>query len=150
MTRIGVMILVASIPLFASDTITLRDGSQRNGTFISASDHTLTFEENGVRRQYDLSQLQSVRFDPSIAFRNNSRPSSYADRGARAVNPDGRMISSGTEFSVRTNETIQATDVSAGRSYSATVEREVTDSNGQVVIPRGSTAQLVVRDMSSG
>jgi len=60
------------------------------------------------------------------------------------------MIPAGTELSVRTNETIEATGASTGRTYSATVERDVTDNNGQVVIPRGSTAQLVVRDMSTG
>src|SRR6266849_1106405 len=81
MTRIGFMILATTIPLFASDTITLRDGSQRFGAFIGASDRTVTFEENGARRQYDLSQIRSVQFDPSLAFRNNSRTREYADRG---------------------------------------------------------------------
>src|SRR5262249_25837772 len=111
MTRIGFIVLAASIPLFASDTITLRDGSQRYGTFVSASDRTMTFEENGMRRQYDLSQVQSIQFDPSIAYRNNARSSSYADRASRA-NLEGRMIPSGTEVSVRTNETIEATEAS--------------------------------------
>src|SRR5207248_1247523 len=36
------------------------------------------------------------------------------------------------------------------RTYSAQLDRDVTDSSGQVMIPRGSPVQLVVRDMSSG
>src|SRR5947207_8666773 len=105
MTRIGLLILTATIPLFASDMITLRDGSQQYGTFISGSDRTIVFDENGARRQYDLSQIKSVQFDPSVSYRNSS-----ADRGSRSsVNPAGKTIPSGAEFSVRTNEDIRAT-----------------------------------------
>ena len=85
MTRIGFLILAASIPLFASDVITLRDGSQRHGTFISGSDRTITFEENGARRQYDLSQIQSLQFDPSVAYRNTARTGSFGYRGPIAA-----------------------------------------------------------------
>jgi hypothetical protein len=152
MTRIGYIILAAAIPLFASDTLTLRDGSQRIGTFISGTNRTITFDENGLRRQYDLGQVQSVQFDSSIAFRNNQNGrGSYADRGPGSnLSPAGKILPAGTELSVRTNEAIQSTSADQTRNYSAVVERDVTDSSGQVVIPRGSTAQLMIRDISSG
>ena len=151
MARIGFIILAATIPLFASDTIMLRDGSQRIGTFIGASDRTVTFEENGARRQYDLSQIRSVQFDPSLAFRNSSRTREYADRGpAQNVEPSGRMIPAGAELVVRTNQDIRSTTAEPNRYYSAVVERDVIDGSGQMVVPRGSEAQLVIRDVPAG
>jgi hypothetical protein len=150
MTRFSFMILAATLPLFASDTITLRDGTRRAGTFVSATDRTVTFEENGATRQYDLSQVQSVQFDPAVAFRSQRRNGSYADRPGQHANPSGTVIPANTEVSVRTNEPIQSTSADLNRYYSAVVDRDVTDSTGRVVIPRGSSAQLVVRDVTSG
>jgi hypothetical protein len=150
MTRLGLVILAASIPLFASDTITLRDGTRVSGTFIGSTGRTITFEENAVRRQYDLSQVQSVDFDPTLAARRTETSSPrYADRGSR-VNADGRAIPAGAEISVRTNEEIQSTTATSGRTFSGIVERDVSDASNQVVIPRGSNAQLVVNDITSG
>jgi len=136
MARIACIVIAAAIPLFASDTITLRDGSVRYGTFLGSSGQTVTFgDENGARQSFDRSQIQSIQFDPAIT--------------SRAVSPEKAMIPSGSEFAVRTNEPIQANAATTGKFYSATVQRDVTDSSGRAVIPRGSTAQMVVRDIST-
>jgi hypothetical protein len=60
-----------------------------------------------------------------------------------------REIPAGTDFAVRTNEEIKAKAASPGKTYSAVVEKDVTDSSGAVVVPKGSEAQLVVRSASS-
>ena len=92
-----------------------------------------------------------VQFDPSLAFRNSSRTREYADRGpAQNVEPSGRTIPAGAELVVRTNQDIRSTTAEPNRYYSAVVERDVMDSSGQVVIPRGSEAQLVIRDVPAG
>ncbi|MCU1273630.1 MAG: hypothetical protein JWO48_1061, partial [Bryobacterales bacterium] len=56
----------------------------------------------------------------------------------------------GTEFSVRTNEAIDSTTGTEGRTYSAQVGRDVLDSSGAVLIPQGSDVQLVIRNISEG
>jgi hypothetical protein len=56
------------------------------------------------------------------------------------VNP----IPSGTSLQVRTTETID-TQTMDGRIFTGTVENDVRDTEGRVAIPRGSTAELVVR-----
>jgi hypothetical protein len=53
-----------------------------------------------------------------------------------------RTIPDGTTIKVRTDTAIPAKPV-AGRSYTATVSDDVTDSSGQLAIPKGSRAQLV-------
>jgi hypothetical protein len=57
-------------------------------------------------------------------------------------------IPAGTEIAVRTNENIDASDSTQGANYSAQVDRDVVDANGNVVIPRGAEARLVIRHLS--
>jgi hypothetical protein len=60
------------------------------------------------------------------------------------------VVPTATEFTVRTNERIDSTTATEGRTYSAQVARDVLDSNGAVLIPRGADAQLVIRNASQG
>lgn len=55
-----------------------------------------------------------------------------------------RTIGTGTSISVRTNEMIDAKK-SDGRVYAAVVDQDVVDANGNVAIPKGSTAELIVQ-----
>jgi hypothetical protein len=56
----------------------------------------------------------------------------------------------GTEVSVRTEETIDSGKAAEGQTYAAEVTRDVVDAAGDVVIPRGSNAQVVIRSASKG
>ncbi len=53
-------------------------------------------------------------------------------------------IPSGTTIQVRTTEKIDSQSMD-GRIYTGTVENDVNDANGRLAIPRGATAELVVR-----
>jgi outer membrane lipoprotein SlyB len=56
-------------------------------------------------------------------------------------------IPAGTSLEVRTNEAINSKDTAEGRTYKAEISTQVIGSNGQVLIPRGSQAELVVLEM---
>jgi hypothetical protein len=58
-------------------------------------------------------------------------------------------VPAGTDVTVRTNETIGLKDASDGRIYTGVVDRDVLDSSGRVAIPRGSNAELIVRNINS-
>ncbi len=60
------------------------------------------------------------------------------------------VIPAGTQLQIRTNETIQADSQSAGRSYSAEISQDVLGPNGQVLLPKGSPAQLTVQNVTAG
>lgn len=55
-------------------------------------------------------------------------------------------IPAGRTLAVRTDQTIDSQTAAPGQTYSGVVARDVSDSSGQVAIPRGSRATLVVRD----
>lgn len=59
-----------------------------------------------------------------------------------------RTIDTGTSISVRTNESIHAKKLD-GRVFTAVVDQDVTDVNGNVAIPRGSGAELIVTRTSN-
>src|SRR5690606_22041996 len=50
----------------------------------------------------------------------------------------------------RTNETINSETAAAGQTFDVQVTRDVTNANGDVVIPRGSRADIVIVSASQG
>src|SRR5438094_1874858 len=72
--------------------------------------------------------------------------------GPRALNASpyaqSGMIDSGTSISVLTNETIDVRK-SDGRVFAGVVYQDVTDVSGNVAIPRGSNAELIVTKVSN-
>ena len=63
---------------------------------------------------------------------------------------DHKLIPSGTEIRVRANETIDSNNARAGQTFSAQIESDVTNSDGTVLIPKGSPADLVIRSSHPG
>ena len=147
-----------------TQTIVLRDGTQLTGKIVSADDHDMTFRErDGDMRHFNFDQVQSINFNQ---VRDYDRGGQYRDQREQAPPPppppayppqaayqgDGdrnrgfMMVPAGAEISIRTNEGIDAHDAAEGRSYSAQVARDVVDTNGRIVIPRGSDARLIVRN----
>src|SRR5258705_4630469 len=63
---------------------------------------------------------------------------------AQVYNGAASTIAAGVSIPVRTSETIDATAVD-GRVFTGVVEEDVRDLNGNVAIPRGSTAELMVK-----
>jgi hypothetical protein len=59
-------------------------------------------------------------------------------------------LPAGTELPVRANETIDSAKSSGGNVYAAEIARDVVNSAGTVVIPKGSKAELVVVSASQG
>ena len=62
---------------------------------------------------------------------------------------DHRLIPSGSEIRVRTDETIDSNNARSGQRFSASIERDVVGSTGDVLIPRGSRATLVIRQLTT-
>jgi hypothetical protein len=60
-----------------------------------------------------------------------------------------RVIPSGTAIHVRSDQAIQASTANRGHTFPGTVSQDVTDSSGQVLVPRGSRATLLVAQGSN-
>jgi hypothetical protein len=56
-------------------------------------------------------------------------------------------LPAGTTVEIRTNEGIDLRDASDGRIFSGSVARDVFDQNGNLAIPAGAHAELIVRNV---
>src|SRR5262249_38726467 len=65
-----------------------------------------------------------------------------------AVYGQTATLDAGTTIEVRTNDTINVSNISEARSYKGTVNNDVMDASGRVAIPKGSPAELTVRRIS--
>ena len=87
-------------------------------------------------------QQQPAYQQPAPAYQNGSAPGA-APAGNYATLPVN------TQIAVRTSEPIHTSGGATGRTYASTIDRDVLDANGNLVIPRGANAVLVVRDMGN-
>jgi hypothetical protein len=67
-----------------------------------------------------------------------------------AVTTRTYTVPAGAEISVRNEETIDSSRAAEGQQYPAEVTRDVRDAAGDVVIPRGANAAIVIRSASRG
>ncbi|MBV8208181.1 MAG: hypothetical protein JO041_15455 [Acidobacteria bacterium] len=87
---------------------------------------------------------------PNSGMPNGEQPYGEPRFGERAQGegnyrgPAARILPSGTEIKVRTDEAINATADDLGHDYPATVSQDVLDSNGNVIVPRGTRAMLTL------
>ena len=74
--------------------------------------------------------------------------SGRADRGVDGESSAVKTIAAGTNISVRNSETIDVIK-SDGRVFAGVVDQDVFDENGNVSIPKGSYAKLIVKKASN-
>src|SRR5215470_10598223 len=60
------------------------------------------------------------------------------------------VLAAGTKVSVRTEETIDSAKAVEGQTFAAEMADDVMDADGNVVVPRGANAQIVIRSASKG
>lgn len=71
---------VAALPLVVSaDTLVLRDGTQRYGTFVSGSPRQIIMTENGRRQVYDVRNVQQLTFGSDPYTSDNRASASGTD-----------------------------------------------------------------------
>jgi hypothetical protein len=175
MRKYAALALLALLPpVLSAAQLTLRDGTVLYGQFISGTSQTIVFQDdNGVRRRFNLNQIQGLRFDnittgAAGVYNNNQnrvdgqprdntyRDNTYRDNGSYNNNTANRngsdwtVLPAGTSISVRNDQDINSQNAAEGRTFPASIMQDVMDGTGNVVIPRGSPATLVIRTVNEG
>ncbi|OFW03784.1 MAG: hypothetical protein A3I61_16140 [Acidobacteria bacterium RIFCSPLOWO2_02_FULL_68_18] len=138
-----IICLVSLAAVASADTLILRNGTRVNGRVVSIAERTITFEDgSGVSRRYNADRVDALEF---------TLPS-QRDAAARtgSSSPRFEVLPAGTELTVRTAEEIDSSTAVVDQTFSAVVERDILGESESVVIPAGSHAVLVVREISSG
>ena len=136
--------------LCVADSLIMQDGTRHAGTFVSATSQTISFRVGSTLHRYRRSEVQTIEFNPT------SNSSSYSDRPASNAGDQGYErrrgsidLPVGTTISVMTNENIDSKTAQEGQVFPADVADDVTNSAGSVVIPKGSEAELVIRQLAT-
>jgi hypothetical protein len=149
-------------------TVQLKDGTSVSGTVASttASEIRITGDDN-VTHAIPMSQVQSVDYGDAAAAepakpgaptmaRSAARPAAAARRPAAPrpttddITSETRMLPSGTQISVQTDETIDGSTAADGQTFAADVTEAVRDEKGGVVIPAGAKAQVIIKSLTQG
>jgi hypothetical protein len=160
MRKYGLLALLVLLPPFLSAArLTLRDGAVIYGQFISGTPQTVVFQDdNGVRRRFDLKQVQNIdfrNFSPQAAAHGPlpgglQYGDTEADREDPGYSNDWAVIPAGGSISVRIESTITQQNASDGRTWPAVIVEDVLADGGKVAIPRGTPAVLAVRRIAEG
>jgi len=76
---------------------------------------------------------------------DNRNNGNYSSRGDNQP----EYLPAGTRLAILTNEQINSNTANTNQIYSGQVDRDVTDNAGEIIISRGSSAELVIRTYSS-
>lgn len=146
-------------------TITMRDGSTLTGTVTATSPSEVTMAgDDSQTHNIPMTQVKSISYDDTTAAQSGAAPTqggsvsqASADSHEHHYHPTRAeihtktyVVPSGAKVSVRTEDTIDSGAAAEGQTYAAEVTADVVDSNSDVVIPRGSNAQIVIRSASKG
>lgn len=174
MRKFILLAVVSILPFGLSGAkLTLRDGTVIYGQFISGTSQNILFQDDsGTRRGYDVDRILNIDFSPGSRpltgsyqpdpynqrdpnQRPDNRPPGYDHNNAnrsdeQRYDNDWAVLPRGTELLVRTDENINSQNAAEGRTYPATMVQDIADERGNIAIPRGSPAQLVVRQVNPG
>jgi hypothetical protein len=151
-------------------TVQLKDGTSVSGTVASstASEIRITGDDN-VTHAIPMSQVRSVDYGDAAAAAEPATPGAAPKMASSATRPaaaarkpalprpttdditsETRVLPSGTEISVQTDETIDGSTAADGQTFAADVTEAVRDEKGGVVIPAGAKAQVVIKSLTQG
>jgi hypothetical protein len=143
----------------------LKDGSKVPGTIVASTQTDMIVAgDDGIERKIPMEQVKSVDYGaaepvkPPARVRTDVKPSTQNVPGAaQSVRPAPPIVTTrtyelpvGTDVSVRTNETIDSKTAAEGQTFDAQVTRDLKDGNGDLVIPRGSNARVVIKSATKG
>jgi hypothetical protein len=165
---LGILFFLASCtnqpPSGPHATVLMRDGTTLAGkvTATSPAEITLAGDDN-TTHTVPMAQVKSIEYDDAATQGGATAAGSTSAAKAslalheRHYHPTRAEIKTktyvlpvGTRVSVRNEDTINSATAVEGQTYAAEVTDDVLDANGDVVIPHGANAQIVIRSASKG
>ncbi len=142
-------------------TVTLRDGTTVSGSVISNSPAEIELAlDDKTQRAIPTSQIRAIDYGDGQAAQSPGTPAAtdaddhshdnHEHAAQAAITTKTYQLDPGAQIPVRTEETIDSGRAVDGQTFAAEVTRDVHDAAGDVVIPRGSNAQIVIKSVTKG
>ena len=170
MTRAAMLVLIVTLSACSSTpttgphaTVQMRDGSSVSGMVLASTpDEIKITTDDNVTRTISMAQVRSVDYGetpaagaaPTMAG-TAPKPAATATLPVPRPTTDDitsvtRILPSGAEFAVQTEETIDGSTAADNQTFAATVTEPVKDADGKVVIPAGAKAQVIIKSLTQG
>jgi hypothetical protein len=128
--RLAIVLFLASLDCASGDTLYLKNGASVEGTFVSRTSQEVKFKgPDGVTKEYAISKVEGLEFSEPPP-----KPGSSI------------VIPAGTVITVRTIDSIDSTQSSAGQRLRASIDDPVVVGN-QVIIPRGADCTVQIAQL---
>lgn len=144
-------------------TVTMNDGTRLSGKVTESSAKELIIAgTDGSSHTVPMEQVRSIEYGDVVPVAGRaptpSKPSAALARPhVEHYHPTPAVISTRTnvvpvetELSVRTEDTIDSETAAEGQTFAAEITKDVLDNEGNVVIPDGSNAQIVIKSVTQG
>jgi len=137
----------------------VKDGSKIPGTIVASTQtEMIVAGDDGIERKIPMAQVRSVEYGETPARQARQEraqapgmaPAAAPVAARPAVTTKTYELPVGSDVSVRTNEAIDSATAAEGQTFDAEVTRDAKDAYGDVVIPRGSRARIVIKSASKG
>ena len=130
-----------------SDTLVLQNGTRIYGVLVRRTSSTITFKNSsGIVHRYKASDVQNVELASKFQSTSNT-PRNY---GSSTNDHQPELLPAGTQLVILTNEAIDSKTASSNQLFSGQVDQDVIDNSNELIVPKGSPAQLIIRTVSSG
>jgi len=142
-------------------TLRLRDGTKVAGLVKSTSSTEVTLiGDDNTTKTYPMAQVKGIDYDETTpapgsptaagASESDSFHEGHHHPTQADIHTKTYRLPAGAQVSVRTEDTIDSGRAVEGQTFAAEITDDVLDANGDVVIPHGSNAQIVIRSASKG
>jgi len=136
-------------------TVLLRDGTKVSGSVLASSPSEIRLEDDDKQtRTISMKDVRRIDYDepaPASSGAADAEPvHEHAHPVQAVIKTKTYRLAAGTMIAVRNEETIDSGKAVEGQVYAAEVTHDVADAAGDVVIPRGSNAQIVIRSATKG
>ena len=141
-------------------TVVLRDGTRATGGVASSTASEITVNlDGGGSRTIPMKDVRRVDYgdDRQLPPPQATEPpppepthDEHYHPPVAAVQSRTRILPAGTSLPVRNEETIDSAKAVEGQVYAAEIARDIKDAQGDIVIPRGSNAHLVIKSATKG
>jgi len=148
-------------------TVLLRDGTSVAGQVKSSSPTGITLiADDKTEKTYPMAQVKSIEYDDAAPDATSGAAGSNSAAATKAsedrihehhyhptraeIHTKTYRLQEGTQVAVRTEDTIDSATAAEGQTYAAEITDDVVDADGNVVIPHGSNAQIIIRSASKG
>ncbi len=147
-------------------TVVLRDGTRISGEISQSTPTQITLKAiDGTAQVLDMRNVRTIDYADATApplttgaqqggiqrAHNDGPPTPPRYHPAEShISSTTFTLPAGTKVVVRTDENINSKTATEGQTYAAEIYRDVMDPAGDVVLPQGANAQLVIRSTTKG